>query len=92
MDTLKAASTLITLVVVDKEHHRRAANYHPRSLPEECYLRNHTIGSQYKNHVFDILKVSDVKMPKRNVLMESVSFYECLLLVKEQRDNPDEAF
>jgi hypothetical protein len=55
-------------------------------------LRNHTIGSQYKNHVFDILKVSDVKMSKRNVLMESVSFYECLLLVKEQRENPDEAF
>jgi hypothetical protein len=87
MDTLKAASTLITLVAVDNEHHRRAANYHPRSLPKECYLRNIQIiiGLQYKSHVFDILKVSDVKMSKRNVPIEAGSFYECLLLVIDQQ-------
>jgi hypothetical protein len=38
MDTVKAASALITLVAVDNEHHRLAASYHPRSLPKECYL------------------------------------------------------
>jgi hypothetical protein len=87
-DTTQAASTLITLVAVSNEHHQLVAVYHPKSLPVECYVKGTRtmIEAKYKTHVFDSLKVNGVKMLNRNVPEEAVSFYECLLLIKEQRE------
>jgi hypothetical protein len=40
--------------------------------------------------VWEILTVDGERMLKRKTMEEAVSFYECLLLIKKEREHPDE--
>jgi hypothetical protein len=92
MNAEQAATTLIKLVTANTEEHKFAALYNTKSLPVHCYVKGTRtlIEAKYRTHILDSLIVNDVKMIKRTVPDEAVSFYECLLLIKKQREKPSE--
>jgi hypothetical protein len=90
-DTNKAVGALVTLSEPQNEYKILAAKYHPASLPPECYNRNSNEINEvaYKRYVWKSLTVDEERMSKRKTSVEPISFYECLLLIKEEREHPD---
>jgi hypothetical protein len=88
-DSTVAASALVSLVTIDQEHQQITTNLNVTLLPDECYTKDGwIIENVYKKHVWSILTVEDISLKSRNLPMEAVSFYECLILIDMEKNTP----